>query len=151
MKLGDMGASVLAATSASVASLCCLLPLAVVVLGLGSGAFMAVTMKYTYVFLPLGVLGTAAGYFLYFRQRRRCDRLGCAMAGRRLNLALLMASTLVIAAAIALTAMPETTSRLIASWGSARVDHGATGPTSTTGHATAETVAQATLHVDGMT
>jgi hypothetical protein len=27
-------------------SLCCLLPLAVIVLGLGSGAFMAVTMRY---------------------------------------------------------------------------------------------------------
>lgn len=27
-------------------SLCCLLPLAVIVLGLGGGAFMAVTMRY---------------------------------------------------------------------------------------------------------
>lgn len=161
MKLAELKSSGLAAVSASVASLCCLLPLAVVVLGLGSGAFMAVTMKYTYVFLPIGILGTAAGSYLHFRERRRCERLGCAMAGGRLNLALLVASTLVLATAVALTAMPETTSRLIAAWsGTQAMDHGApgpaashpAGPSSESGpEAVPARLARATLHVDGMT
>ncbi|MBI3456490.1 MAG: hypothetical protein HY002_11965, partial [Candidatus Rokubacteria bacterium] len=74
MKLGELRSSAVGILSASVASLCCLLPLVVVVLGLGSGAFMAVTMRYTYIFLPAGILGTAAGYYLYLRERRRCER-----------------------------------------------------------------------------
>ncbi len=39
------GASVAAWMGALLSSLCCLLPLAVIVLGLGSGAFLAVTMR----------------------------------------------------------------------------------------------------------
>ncbi len=41
-----VGASVAAWIGADLSSLCCLLPLTVIVLGLGSGAFMAVTMRY---------------------------------------------------------------------------------------------------------
>jgi hypothetical protein len=44
MRLGSLGASVAAWAGAVLSSLCCLLPLAVIALGLGSGAFMAVTM-----------------------------------------------------------------------------------------------------------
>jgi hypothetical protein len=46
MKLGSLGAGVAAAAGAFLSSLCCLLPLTVIALGLGSGAFMAVTMQY---------------------------------------------------------------------------------------------------------
>jgi hypothetical protein len=46
MRLGTAGPSVAAGLGALLSSLCCLLPLAVIVLGLGSGAFMAVTMQY---------------------------------------------------------------------------------------------------------
>jgi hypothetical protein len=45
MKTGTLGASLVAGGGAVAASLCCLLPLAVIVLGLGSGAFMAVTVE----------------------------------------------------------------------------------------------------------
>ena len=46
MKLGSLGASVAAWVGAVLSSLCCLLPLAVIALGLGSGGFIAVTMPY---------------------------------------------------------------------------------------------------------
>jgi hypothetical protein len=164
MKWSDLRPSALGALSASVASLCCLLPLVVVVLGLGSGAFMAVTMRYSAIFIPAGILGTAAGYALYVRERGRCDRLGCTMAGSRLNLALLGLSTLILAAAVTLTALPDYTARLIASWGGrvAMVDgmSGSTGSGATahpTGgpvsgrHSAMAAAANATLHVDGMT
>lgn len=152
MKLADARSSIVAMASASVASLCCLFPLAVVVLGLGSGAFMAVTMRYTYVFIPAGVLGTGLGWYLHLRERRRCQRLGCAMAGGRVNGVLLGISTVVLAAAVVLTAFPDRTARLIASWGGiAAMEHEAgTGPSPSGGHG-AVVAARVILQVDGMT
>ena len=163
MKLAGLKSSGVAILSASVASLCCLLPLIVIVLGLGSGAFMAVTMQYTSVFLPVGILGTAAGYVLYFRERRRCDRLGCAMADSRINLVLLLVSTVVLAAAVTLTALPDYTARLIASWGGmaamepgamaspAPVAHPATAGPVSGPQGPAMAAATVTLQVEGMT
>jgi len=49
---GSAGASLAAWTGALLSSLCCLLPLAVIVLGLGSGAFMAVTIRRRHGVLP---------------------------------------------------------------------------------------------------
>jgi len=85
---------------------------------------MAVRMQYTYVFVPVRVLGTAAGYSLYFRERRRCDRSGGAMAGSRVSLVLVGVSTVVLVAAVPLTATPEVTRRLIAAWGAMPVMDG---------------------------
>jgi mercuric ion transport protein len=101
------------AAGAVLASLCCLLPLTVVVLGLGSGAFMATTMGYRWLLLPAGVLGVAVGFVLYARERRRCDALGCRVAGARLTLALLVAASLVVITAIMLDQFPEMTSDLL--------------------------------------
>ncbi len=154
MRLTDLKSSVVALGSAAVASLCCLLPLAVVVLGLGSGAFMAVTMQYSAIFIPAGILGTAAGYYLYLRERRRCDRLGCAMVGSRINLALLGLSTVVLTAAVTLTAFPRTTAELIAAWGGGpAMTHGAMAPAgpAAAGHGARVAAAHVVLQVDGMT
>ena len=48
---------------------------------------MALTMPYRWLLIPAGVLGIAAGFALYVRERRRCDTLGCRMAGSRVTLA----------------------------------------------------------------
>ena len=64
MRPGAVGASVAAWVGAGLSSLCCLLPLAIITLGLGSGAFMAVTMKYRWILIPAGVLGVTAGFIL---------------------------------------------------------------------------------------
>lgn len=115
MRLGSAGAGLVAWVGALLSSLCCLLPLAVIVLGLGSGAFMAVTMRYRGVLIPAGALAVALGFVLYARERRRCSRLGCRMAGgRRATLALQVAASLVVAGAIALDRFPELTSDLLA-------------------------------------
>lgn len=165
MKVSDVKSSAVAVTSASVSSLCCLLPLVVVVLGLGSGAFMAVTMKYSSIFIPAGILGTGTGYYLYFRERRRCHRLACRMVGGRLNLVLLVLSALVLGVSVTLTALPDYTAHLIASWGgTAPMEHGMSGPAGhgvggravsappSSGESGAIVpVARVTLHVDGMT
>jgi hypothetical protein len=102
-------------SAAIVASLCCLLPLAVVLLGLGSGAFMMVTMQYRSIFLPVGVIAVALGFHLYFREKRRCTQLGCALAGGRVNLALLLFATVLLAGALILDIFPELTSNILQS------------------------------------
>src|SRR5207244_9452627 len=114
MKSGSIGAGLAAWAGALLSSLCCLLPLAVIVLGLGSGAFMAVTMRYRWLLIPAGIIGVAAGFFFYFRERRRCAALVCRMAGSRITLALLIVASLVVGTSIVLDRFPEVTSDLLA-------------------------------------
>jgi len=52
MQIFNIKSGMVSLASAFVASLCCVLPLAVVLLGVGSGAFMMTTMKYSNIFLP---------------------------------------------------------------------------------------------------
>lgn len=114
MRNGALGAGVVAWVGALLASLCCLLPLAIIVLGLGSGAFMAVTMQHRWVLIPAGVAGVLAGFALYVRARRRCDVLACRMARSRITLALLVLASLVVATSLVLDRFPGVTSDLLA-------------------------------------
>ncbi len=113
MKVGAIGASLVAWSGAVLSSLCCLLPLAVIVLGLGSGAFMSVTMRYRWLLIPTGVLGVAAGFVLYARERRRCDALGCRMAGGRVTLAVLIVASMIVTTSIVLDRFPEMSADLL--------------------------------------
>ncbi len=110
MDLSGVKAGLVSFSSALIASLCCLLPLAVVVLGLGSGAFMMVTMQYRNIFVPVGVVGVGIGYYLYFKEKRRCSSIGCSFVGRKTNLALLVVATLMVASALLLDFFPGLTS-----------------------------------------
>jgi len=114
MKLGSLSAGVAALAGAVLSSLCCLLPLTVIALGLGSGAFMAVTMQYRRILIPTGVLGVVGGVVLYIRERRRCDAQACRMAGGRITLALLIVASVVVATAIGLDRFPEVTADVLA-------------------------------------
>ena len=114
MRLTAFAAGFIAWVGAGLASLCCLLPLGVIVLGLGSGAFMATTMQYRWLLVPAGIIGIVTGFILYLRERRRCDALACRMAGSRLTLALLILASLVVATTIVLDRFPEFTSDLLA-------------------------------------
>src|SRR2546426_12423593 len=110
MNLGNFKAGLMSFSSAIIASLRCLLPLAVVLLGLGSGAFMMVTMQYRTIFLPVGVIGVALGYYFYFREKRRCTSQGCAFAGGKITVALLFFSTVIVAGGFVLDFFPGVTS-----------------------------------------
>ena len=114
MRPGAVGAGLAAWIGAGLSSLCCLLPLAIITLGLGSGAFMAVTMQYRWMLIPAGVLGVTAGFILYVRERRRCDAAACRMAGSRVTLALLVIASLIVTTSIALDRFPEVTADLLA-------------------------------------
>ena len=114
MKPATIGSGVVAWVGAALSSLCCLLPLAVIPLGLGSGAFMAVTMRYRWVLIPAGIAGVLAGVVLYVRERRRCTALACRMAGSRVTLAALVLAALIVTTSIVLDQLPEMTSDLLA-------------------------------------
>lgn len=113
VNVANMKAGMVSFLAALVASLCCLLPLAVVLFGLGSGAFMMVTMQYRTILLPTGVIGVALGYLLYLREKRRCNSLRCSFVGRRTNLALLVLASVIVATAIVLDIFPELTSEIL--------------------------------------
>ena len=113
MDLNSVKAGLVGFSSAIIASLCCLLPLAVVLLGLGSGAFMIVTMQYRAIFLPIGVIGVALGYYFYFMEKSRCATLGCAFVSGKINLALLSFATVIVAAALILNIFPELASEYL--------------------------------------
>jgi len=110
MDLSTVKAGLVSFSSALIASLCCLLPLAVILLGLGSGAFMMVTIQYRYIFLPVGVIGLGTGYYLYFKEKQRCSSIGCTFVGRKTNLALLLVATVMVAGALLLDFFPGLTS-----------------------------------------
>lgn len=124
-RLPGLRGGIISAGGASVSSLCCVLPLAIVLLGLGSGAFMATMMKYTAIFVPIGVISVTAGFYLHFRERRRCATEGCSMAGALWNLALVTVSAAVVAATLFFALFPGTSSDLL-TWATAQ--HGAGAP-----------------------
>lgn len=74
---------------------------------------MMVTMQYRTIFLPMGVIGVSLGYFFYFREKRRCNALGCAFGGQKTNLTLLIFATIVVSLAILLDLYPELTSEIL--------------------------------------
>ena len=49
--------------------ICSVLPIKIVLLGLGSRGFLMVTMQYRIILYPLGLLGLMTAYWLYFRRR----------------------------------------------------------------------------------
>ena len=107
MKIFSLKPMLASLPSAILASLCCVLPLAVVVLGIGSGAFMMYTMKYSYIYIPIGVIGVGLGYFFYFREKKKCDALSCRMAAGKFNLVVLIFATVLVVTAIVFTVFPE--------------------------------------------
>jgi hypothetical protein len=113
MRVADVRLGFMGMAAATISSLCCLLPLAVIFLGLGSGAFMMTTMRYRAIFIPAGILGVGLGWVLYLRERKRCNALGCRLAAGRLNLISLLLATLVVTGAVALDQFPELTADLL--------------------------------------
>jgi hypothetical protein len=72
----------------------------------GSGAFMMTTMKYSYVFIPAGVIGVGLGYFLYFREKKKNAACGCPMPAGKLNLTILIFATIVVVLSVVFNVFP---------------------------------------------
>jgi hypothetical protein len=106
MQIFNIKSGMVSLASAFVASLCCVLPLAVVLLGVGSGAFMMTTMKYSNIFIPIGVIGVGSGYFLYFRQKKKSAACGCPMPAGKLNLIILIFATILVVLSFVFNVFP---------------------------------------------
>ncbi len=137
MKVSDAKSGFLGMVAATIASLCCLLPLAVIVLGLGSGAFMMTTMQYRAIFIPAGIIGIALGWVLYLRERKRCSSLACRMVGGKFNFSFLLLATVLVAAAVALDQFPTFTADLLMR-ATSRTSDTMPASTSTADHSTME-------------
>ncbi len=74
---------------------------------------MMMTMQYRTIFLPVGVIGVGLGYYFYFREKRRCNSIGCAFAGGKVNLVFLAIGTVMVVAALVLDTFPELTSEIL--------------------------------------
>ncbi|MBI2883862.1 MAG: hypothetical protein HYY11_08155 [Candidatus Methylomirabilis oxyfera] len=140
MKTSDVTPGFLGAAAATVSSLCCLLPLAIILLGLGSGAFMMTTMRYRAIFIPVGIIGVSLGWVLYLRERKRCTAIGCRMAGGYLNVGLLLLASLLVTGAVILDQFPNFTADLLMR---------ATSGTSDTVPASASTADHSTMDHEG--
>ncbi|MGD8228598.1 MAG: hypothetical protein PVH82_15940 [Desulfobacteraceae bacterium] len=114
MKIASLKPFMASLPSAIVAASCCVIPLAAILLGIGSGAFMVYVMKYSYIFIPVGVIGVSLGYYFYFREKRKCKALACQMAGGRLNLISLIMATAIVVMAIVINLFSERIGPLIA-------------------------------------
>ena len=93
MQIEDLKPGLIGVGTSFGASICCVLPMTIVLLGLGSGGFMMVTMQYRMILYPLGLLGLVTAYWLYFRRRKVCDAQACRMQGKRWNIVGLVFST----------------------------------------------------------
>jgi hypothetical protein len=114
MKIASLKPILVSLPSALVAASCCVLPLAVVVLGLGSGTFMMYTMKSTIIFITIGIVGVGFGYFFYFLEKKKCDATACRAAGRKCNLIPLIMATAIVVMAIVINLFPERIAQWVA-------------------------------------
>ena len=96
MQIEDLKPGLIGVGTSFGASICCVLPMTIVLLGLGSGGFMMVTMQYRIILYPLGLLGLVTAYWLYFRCRKVCDAQACRMQGKSWNIEGLVFSTVLM-------------------------------------------------------
>lgn len=90
-------AGALGALSATLASVCCGLPLLLVAFGLGGLGLGSVLGKYHWYFTGTGVVLLAAGWYVFLRERARLRASGSEIRNARLTPALLTIATVAVA------------------------------------------------------
>lgn len=92
--------------SAILASVCCVLPLLALTLGLVGFGLAGTISRYSLLFISLGATGLGLAYYLYFQERRRCDAIGCRMVGQTWNKVFLGLGTILMVGVLALKLLP---------------------------------------------
>lgn len=82
--------------SAIFASVCCIGPLILITLGLGSLGLGAVAGRYHVLFLAAGILLILFSWRRYFNEKKRCSIKKCRMENKRATLIVLTISTSVV-------------------------------------------------------
>ena len=99
--------------AALLAATCCILPIALIFIGVAGAGLMMTMMQYEWITLPLGTIGLIAAWGLYFREKRRCETQACHFVGRRANQILLGLGTIVVVAALLLKIFPSWTAAIL--------------------------------------
>lgn len=84
------------------ASICCIVPLVLILLGLGTLGIGAIIGKYHRHFLGVGVLLILVAWWYYFKEKMSCKLKGCQMENKTKTLVILIIATLIIAFFVAL-------------------------------------------------
>ena len=87
--------------SALFAASCCLIPLGLIAVGLGSVGWMMTMMSYQWLTIPGGILFLGLAYYSYFQERRRCTRAGCWFVGQHFAIVILIFATGIVSVALA--------------------------------------------------
>jgi len=82
--------------SALFASICCLGPLILVLVGLGSLGIGAFLGRYHWLFLGGGILLIILAWSYYFKEKRACDLKACQMENKRMTQIILLFATLIV-------------------------------------------------------
>lgn len=91
-----MKAKGLGILSALTASACCLGPLVLIALGLGSLGFGATLGKYHWYFITGAGVMLAIAWMSYFKENKSCSSKQCTMEGKNVTRNILVGATLVV-------------------------------------------------------
>lgn len=97
-----MKVSNLSILSALVASLCCLGPFLLIILGLGSLGINVVIGKYHWHLIATGIILVTLSWCRYFKERKICSFKGCQMINKKVTLVALTISTLIVSTFVGL-------------------------------------------------
>lgn len=97
-----MKASKLGILSAAIASICCLGPLLLILLGLGSLGIGAAIGKYHWYFIVAALLLLTFAWASYLKKKKACDLKACKMENKNITLFTLIISTFIVAIFVAL-------------------------------------------------
>ena len=93
--------------SALLAASCCLIPLGLIAVGIGSVGWMMTMMRYQWLTIPGGILFLGLAYYSYFQERRRCTQAGCRYVGKRSTIVTLLFATGIVSVAMAAVIFPS--------------------------------------------
>lgn len=83
--------------SAVIASICCIGPLLLILLGLGSLGIGAAIGRYHWYFIAVALMLLIIAWKGYLKEKKTCNLKGCQMENKRMILVTLIISTLVVA------------------------------------------------------
>lgn len=97
-----MKASKLGILSAAIASICCLGPLLIILLGLGSLGIGAAIGRYHWYFIAAALVLLTFAWRSFLKKKKACDLKACKMENKKITLFTLIISTLIVAIFVAL-------------------------------------------------
>lgn len=82
--------------SAIFASICCVGPLVLILLGLGTLGIGAIIGRYHWWFVGGGIFLISIAWGYYFKEKKTCNLRGCQMQNKRVTLITLIMATLIV-------------------------------------------------------